>query len=150
LRLDLTVNILTNHAVNRGQITVFGGGQKRPNIHIEDMADAYVRSLEWRDEQIDGKIYNVGYENHTVLQIAEIVRDVVGPEVAIATAPTDDLRSYHVSSERIARELGFVARRTIADAVRVLVAAFRAGRIPNSMSDPRYYNIKTMQARQLV
>ncbi|MCS6815575.1 MAG: NAD-dependent epimerase/dehydratase, partial [Cyanobacteria bacterium] len=71
LRLDLTVNILTNHAVNNGKITVFGGTQKRPNIHIEDMTDLYVKCLAYPDEAIDGKIFNAGYENHTVMEIAE-------------------------------------------------------------------------------
>ncbi len=145
LRLDLTVNILTNHAVNNRKITIFGGQQMRPNIHIEDVADLYVQSLEWEDEKIDGKIFNAGYENHTVSQIAEIVRDHVGPDVEVVTTPTDDLRSYHISSEKIERELGFVPRRTIEEAVRDLVEAFRANRIPNSMTDDRYYNIKTMQ-----
>ncbi|OPZ98806.1 MAG: UDP-glucose 4-epimerase [Planctomycetes bacterium ADurb.Bin412] len=145
LRLDLTVNILTNHAVNNRKITVLGGRQMRPNIHIEDVADLYVQSLEWADEKIDGKIFNAGYENHTVAQIAGIVRGQVGPDVEILSQPTNDLRSYHISSEKIKRELGFVPRRTIEDAVQGLVEAFAAGRIPDSMSDSRYYNIKTMQ-----
>lgn len=145
LRLDLTVNILTNHAVNNRKITVLGGRQMRPNIHIEDVADLYVQSLEWADEKIDGKIFNAGYENHTVAQIAGIVRSQVGPDVEIVSQPTNDLRSYHISSEKIKRELGFVPRRTIDDAVRDLVEAFAAGRIPDSMTDSRYYNIKTMQ-----
>lgn len=145
LRLDLTVNILTNHAVNNRKITVLGGRQMRPNIHIEDVADLYVQSLEWADEKIDGKIFNAGYENHTVAQIAGIVRGQVGPDVEIVSRPTNDLRSYHISSEKIKRELGFVPRRTIEDAVRDLVEAFDAGRIPDSMTDSRYYNIKTMQ-----
>lgn len=148
-RLDLTVNILTNHAVNRGEIMVFGGQQMRPNIHIEDVADLYVGALEWPDEAIDGKIFNAGYENHRVIEIAEIVRGVVGNEVRITTTPTNDNRSYHISSEKIKRELSFVARHTVKDAVRDLVAAFRAGRIPNPMTDIRYYNIRTMQAVKL-
>jgi len=145
LRLDLSVNILTNHAVTNRQIKVFGGEQMRPNIHIEDMVELYVRSLEWPDEAIDGRIYNVGYHNHRVREIAELVRGIVGPDVEVVTTPTDDNRSYHVSSEKIRRELGFEARHTIEDAVRDLVAAFEAGRIPDSMSDDRYYNIKRMQ-----
>jgi nucleoside-diphosphate-sugar epimerase len=149
LRLDLTVNILTNHAVHRGQITVFGGEQTRPNIHIADMADAYVRSLEWCDESIDGKIFNVGYENYRLREIAEMVRAVTGPQVTIATTPTDDLRSYRVSAAKIARELGFRATHTVEDAVRDLVAAFRAGKVPDPLTDVRYYNIKAMQARKL-
>ena len=108
LRLDLTVNILTNLAVNTGRITVFGGQQKRPNIHIEDVTDLYVQLLELPDEMVADKIFNVGYENHQVSEIAEMVRKVVGKEgVEITTTPTDDNRSYHISSEKIRRELGF-------------------------------------------
>ena len=110
LRLDLTVNILTNHAVTNRQIKVFGGTQMRPNIHIDDMVEAYVQSLRWPDEAIDGKIYNVGYENYRLMDIAEMARKVVGPDVDIVTTPTDDLRSYHVSSAKIRRELGFSAQ----------------------------------------
>jgi nucleoside-diphosphate-sugar epimerase len=146
LRLDLTVNILTNHAVNNRLINVFGGQQMRPNIHIEDVAALYVQALEWPDEKIDGRIFNAGYENRRVSEIAAIVREIVGPEVQIVTTPTHDNRSYHISSEKIKRELGFVPQHTIGDAVRDLVDAFQAGKIPNSMSDIRYYNIRTMQA----
>jgi nucleoside-diphosphate-sugar epimerase len=149
LRLDLTVNILTNHAVNTGEIKVFGGQQMRPNIHIEDVADLYVNALEWPDEAIDGKIFNGGYENQRVIEIAEMVRGVVGKEVKIITTPTNDNRSYHISSEKIKRELGFIPKHTIEDAVQDLVEAFQAGRIPNPMTDIRYYNIKTMQAINL-
>jgi nucleoside-diphosphate-sugar epimerase len=149
LRLDLSVNILTNHAVTNRKIKVFGGEQMRPNIHIEDMTDLYIRSLEWSDEEIDGKTYNVGYHNHRMKEIASIVRDVVGEDVEIVTTPTDDNRSYHVSSDLIRRELGFTATRSIEDAVRDLQAAFAAGAVPNSMTDDRYYNIKRMQRLSL-
>jgi nucleoside-diphosphate-sugar epimerase len=145
LRLDLSVNILTNHAVSNRQIKVFGGGQMRPNIHIEDMTDLYIKTLEWPDEAIDGKIYNVGYHNHRIGEIAEIVKNVVGDDVSIVTTPTDDNRSYHVSSAKIKRELGFEATHSIEDAVRDLLDAFEDGRIPDSMTDDRYYNIKRMQ-----
>lgn len=148
LRLDLSVNILTNHAVNRGLITVFGGEQQRPNLHIEDMTDFYLQSLLWPSEAIDGRVYNVGCENLKMIEIAELVRSVVGPEVRIERTSTNDLRSYRVSSEKIKRELGFAPRRSVADAVRDLTAAFRDGRIadPNA---PGYYNIKTMQLAQM-
>lgn len=146
LRLDLTVNILTNHAVNNRKITVFGGQQRRPNIHIEDMTDVYVKSLEWPEKAIDGQIFNVGYENHRVAEIAQSVKEIVGGDVAIQTTPTDDHRSYHISSEKIRRELGFVPRHTVEEAISDLVNAFKNGMVPNSMSDIRYYNIKTMQA----
>jgi len=149
LRLDLTVNILTNHAVNNRKITVFGGRQMRPNIHIEDMANAYIKSLEWPDAAIDGKIFNVGFDNFTVAEIADKVRTVVGHNIEIVTTPTDDNRSYHVSSAKIKKDLGFVARHSVEDAIRDLVASFRAGKIPNAMTDSRYYNIKTMQELHL-
>lgn len=144
-RLDLIVNILTNHAVNNGVIRVFGGDQMRPNIHMDDMTDLYLQTLRWSDEQIDGQVFNAGYQNHRVREIADIVRTVVGPTVQVRTEPTDDPRSYHVSSEKIRRQLGFNATRTIEDAVRDLQAAFGAGWIPNAMGDDRYYNIKRMQ-----
>ncbi|MEN6344234.1 MAG: NAD-dependent epimerase/dehydratase family protein [Armatimonadia bacterium] len=146
LRLDLTVNILTNHAVNRGRITVFGGSQRRPNIHIGDITDLYVDLLARPAAQVAGKVWNAGYENHKVSEIAQIVKGVVGKAVEIVTEPTDDLRSYHISSELIRRDLGFVPQHTIEDAVRNLVDAFGAGLIPNPLEDIRYYNIKTMQA----
>jgi len=149
LRLDLIVNILTNHAVNNKKITAFGGQQMRPNIHIQDVTDLYVKALEWPDEAIDGKIFNAGYENRRVIEIAQIVRNVVGEDVEIVTTPTDDTRSYHISSQKIRHELGFVPSHTIEEAVYDLVAAFRAGKIPNSMTDIRYYNVKMMLAKGL-
>ncbi|MBI4505447.1 MAG: NAD-dependent epimerase/dehydratase [Chloroflexi bacterium] len=154
-RLDLTVNILTSHAVNVGRITVFGGAQMRPNIHIDDVTDLYVMLLEAPDERIAGRIFNAGYQNRTVADLAETVREVVRREmpgreqIEVVTTPSDDRRSYHISSEKIQRELGFVPRRAVEDAVRGLVVAFRAGRLPDALSDIRYYNIKTMQAVQL-
>ncbi len=145
LRLDLTVNILTNHAINNGKITVFGGTQTRPNIHIEDMTDLYVQCLEWPRESFDGHIFNVGYENHRIIDIADKVRGVIGGVVEVETIPTDDLRSYRISSERIYRELGFRPKHTIDDAVQSLLDAFSAGKVPNAMDDPRYFNIKQLQ-----
>jgi nucleoside-diphosphate-sugar epimerase len=146
LRLDLTVNILTNYAVNTGRIRVFGGEQKRPNIHIEDITDLYSRFLELPAEQISGKIYNAGFENHKVSEIAEIVKRVVGDDtVEIDTEPTDDLRSYHISSARIKQDLGYEPSRTIEDAVSDLHSAFQSGSIPNSFDNLKYYNVKTMQ-----
>lgn len=145
LRLDLTVNILTNHAINNGKITVFGGEQKRPNINVEDMTDLYVASLQYPDALIDGQIFNAGYENHKVREIAELVRGQVGDKVEIVTTPTDDNRSYHVSSEKMQRVLGFTPKHTIDDAVASLNSAFKAGKVPQPMTDPIYYNVKLMQ-----
>ncbi|HEY1541096.1 MAG TPA: SDR family oxidoreductase [Xanthobacteraceae bacterium] len=149
LRLDLTVNILTNLAINNGRITVFGGNQLRPNLHVEDMTDLYLMLLEAPDAAVDGKVWNAGYHNLKVMEIAEKVRGEIGPKVEIVVTPTDDHRSYHVSSELIRRDLGFAARRTVEDAIIDLRDAFAAGKVPNSMNDDRYYNIKRMQALRL-
>src|SRR5262249_17412741 len=149
MRLDLTVNILTNHAINNRVIKVFGGEQMRPNIHIDDMVRVYQEALQWPAAAIDGKIYNVGYQNYKVRDIADMVREVIGSQVRIETVPTDDHRSYHVSSERIRRELGFVASRSVMDAARDLQNAFTENRIPNPMTDERYYNIRRMQRLNL-
>lgn len=146
LRLDLSVNILTNLAVNKREITVFGGSQHRPNLHIQDMTDLYCQTLKWPAEKIDGKIYNAGWENLTISEIAEAVKAVVGDDVKIVTSKTDDLRSYRVSSKKIKQELGWAPRYTVTDAVRELVAAFKGGKVPDSLTDPRYFNIKTMNA----
>jgi nucleoside-diphosphate-sugar epimerase len=148
-RLDVIVNILTNHAVNNGKIKVLGGSQLRPNLHIADMTDLYLLSLRAPDDAIDGKIFNAGYENLTVMTLAERVKSAVGDKVAILVESTNDMRSYHVSSEKIRRELGFKPTHTVEEAVRDLVGAFAQGKLPNSMTDPRYYNIKTMQAVSL-
>jgi len=150
-RLDLSVNILTNLAVNKGQITVFGGDQMRPNLHINDMADAYQTLLEAPSEKIAGQIFNCGYQNMKIKDIAEVVRKVVGEEfpdkaqVEIVTTPSNDLRSYHINSDKIKNVLGFVPKRTVEDAVRDLCKAFKAQQLPNSLDDDRYYNVRQMK-----
>ena len=145
LRLDVVVNILTNLAINNRRITVFGGDQRRPNVHIKDMVDFYVQVLRLPAEQVDGGIYNLGTQNYKVKDLADIVRNVVGDDVEVVTAPTDDKRSYHISSEKAKRELGFEPQFTVEDAVRDLKEAFDAGKIPNSLTDKRYFNVKLMQ-----
>jgi len=149
LRLDLTVNILTNLAVNTQRITVFGGEQLRPNLHVEDMSDLYLMLLEAPDRMVDGKIWNAGYDNLKVREIADMVRTKVGNDVDIVVTPTDDHRSYHVSSKKIRQELGFVPRYTVEDAIADLKRAFDGGKVPDAMTDDRYYNIKRMQAYRM-
>jgi len=149
LRLDLTVNILTNLAITNGKITVFGGEQLRPNLHVEDMTDLYLRLLEAEDAMVDGKVWNAGYHNLKVREIADMVRERIGENVEIVVTPTNDHRSYHVSSDKIHRELGFKAARSVSDAIVDLKAAFAAGKVPNSMTDDKYYNIRRMQSVRL-
>ncbi len=154
MRLDLSVNILTNHAISNGTITVFGGEQLRPNIHIQDLCDLYALLLKVPDEPIAGETFNAGYQNHSILDIARMVRKVVEEEfpekgeIKIVTTPTNDIRSYHINSEKIAARLGYRPKRGIEDAVRDLCRAFKAGRLPDSMTDERYYNVKALKAKR--
>lgn len=143
-RLDVVVNILVNHAVNKGTIRVFGGAQYRPNLHIDDMVSAYLALLEAPSTAIQGQAFNVGGINHTVSEIAKIVQDNVPCETKVHVEPTDDHRSYRVSSDRIADAIGFRPTKGVADAVQDLVEAFNAGLLPDSFEDPRYFNIKRM------
>jgi nucleoside-diphosphate-sugar epimerase len=150
-RLDLSVNILTNLAVNKGTITVFGGNQLRPNLHINDMADVYELMIEAPAEKIAGETFNAGYQNLKISEIAEIVRDVVRQEfpakdkIEIVTTESNDPRSYHINSDKIFRVLGYRPKRTVEDAVRDLCRAFREDKLPNSLDDTRYFNVRTMK-----
>jgi nucleoside-diphosphate-sugar epimerase len=150
-RLDLSVNILTNHAINAGKITVFGGSQKRPNLHVQDMCDLYKLLLEVPDEKIAGQTFNAGFQNLSIMEIAQIVKRVVQQEfpekgdIPIVTTPTDDIRSYHVNSDKITRVLGFKPKRNIEDAVRDLCRAFKSGKLPNSMQDTFYFNVRRLK-----
>lgn len=148
-RLDVVVNILTNLAFHKREISVFGGKQLRPNIHIADMADAYTTLLRAPKEKIAGEIFNAGFENQTVLELAETVQRVIGDDVKLIAIPTNDNRSYHISSKKIADKLGFVPSHTIEEAVQDLKNAFEAGLLPDSLTGEQYFNIKKMQSVNL-
>ena len=148
-RLDVVVNILTNLAYHKREITVFGGTQLRPNIHIEDMVEAYIAVLRAPVDVIAGQIYNAGYENQPVSELAEIVRQEVGADVKLTTTSTDDNRSYHISSQKIKDQLGFRATFNINKAVKDLLDAFEKGWLPNSLEDEIYFNIQRMQSLNL-
>jgi nucleoside-diphosphate-sugar epimerase len=155
MRFDLSVNILTNHAVNKGIITVFGGDQKRPNIHVDDIAELYVQLLETPAELIAGETFNAGYQNYTINQLALMVKAVVEQEmphkapIRIQTTTTNDPRSYHVSSKKIADKLKYVPKRSVEDAVRDLCRAFAAGKLPNSLTDDLYFNVKFLNWKKV-
>jgi len=150
-RLDLSVNILTNHAVTNGKITVFGGTQLRPNLHVQDMCDLYRHLVDVDASRFAGEIFNCGFQNMSIMEIAQIVKRIVEAEmpekgdIAIVTTPTDDIRSYHINSDKIQKVLGFTPKHTIEDAVRDLCAAFKRGALPESMTNDWYYNVKTLQ-----
>ena len=149
-RLDVVVNILTNLAYNKREISVFGGKQLRPNIHIKDMVEVYDVLIKAPKFKISGEIFNVGYENKTVLQLANIVRTVIGKDVKLKVVPTNDNRSYHISSEKIKKILGFESKFTINNAVNDLKNAFEDGFLPNSLHDEKYFNIKRMRSIKLI
>lgn len=154
LRLDLSVNILTNHAVTNNKITVFGGSQLRPNLHVQDYCDAVQLLMEAPAEKVAGEIFNVGFQNMSIMEIAGVVKKVVEKEfpekqgIQIVTTPSDDLRSYHINSDKIKKALGFVPKRSVEDAVRDLCTAFKQGLIPDSFGDDRYYNVKRLKRLQ--
>lgn len=150
-RLDLSVNILTNHAVNKGKITVFGGDQLRPNLHIQDYADLCKLLLEAPSEKIKDEVFNCGFQNMSIMDIAKTVKKVVEkrfPEkgdIPIEVTTSDDPRSYHINSEKIYRVLGFRPKHSIEEAIDNLCTAFKEGKLPNSFEDDKYYNVRTMK-----
>jgi nucleoside-diphosphate-sugar epimerase len=151
-RLDLSVNILTNHAINKGKITVFGGDQLRPNLHVQDYADLCKLLLTAPQDKIANETFNCGFQNMSIMSIARIVKKVVEevfPEkgsIPIDVTTSDDPRSYHINSEKIYKALGFKPKYSIEDAVRGLCTAFREGKLPNSFDDNKYFNVRTMKA----
>jgi len=150
-RLDVVVNILTNLAYHTGKIKVMGGNQMRPNIHIEDMVRAYIHVLNSPSDKIQGEIFNIGYHNHTVLDLGKMIARIVGQKrpVELLIEPSNDNRSYHVSSEKIAKKLQFVPIHTIEHAVEDLLQAFEEGKLNDPMNNISYINIKTMKAVSL-
>ncbi len=151
LRLDLSVNILTNHAITKDKITVFGGDQLRPNLHISDYCDLVELLIEAKPEKIQNQIFNVGYQNLSINDLSLIVKKVVEEEfpekknIEISRTESNDNRSYHINSDKIFKHLGFKPRYTIEDAVRSLCKNFKNGTIKNSFEDDIYFNIKRMQ-----
>ena len=143
-RLDLVVNILTNHAFHNKEIKVFGGDQLRPNVHINDMADSYLAVLDAPSKKINGEVFNVGFKNQSVNELANDVKEVIGSDVNIIHTKSDDNRSYHVSSEKIKEMLGFETKYTVKDAVLDLKNAFEKKLLTNTFNDEFFFNIKRM------
>ena len=148
-RLDVVVNIFTNLAYHNRKISIFGGNQLRPNIHIEDMVRAYELLITSPVKKVSGEIFNAGYHNHTVSELGNIVKEKIGNDVVLETIESSDNRSYHISSEKIKKILGFNASKNIGDAVLDLKKAFDNNLLPNSLEDEKYFNIKKMQKIQL-
>jgi nucleoside-diphosphate-sugar epimerase len=148
-RLDLVVNILTNHAFHNREIKVFGGEQLRPNVHINDMIDSYITVIDADPKKINGQIFNVGFKNQSVNQLADDVKTVIGNDVKIVNTISNDNRSYHVSSDKIKSVLGFESKHTVKDAVQDLKNAFEKKLLINTFEDEFFFNIKRMNSIKL-
>ena len=144
-RLDVVVNILTNLGYHNGEISVFGGKQLRPNIHISDMVEAYITIINSKTENIHNQIFNVGYENQQVIEIANIVKKNIKKNIIINILESNDDRSYHISSKKIKKVLNFLPKKNIDDAVKDLVFAFEKKILVNTFNNDNYFNIKKMQ-----
>jgi len=140
LRLDVVVNILTHFAVKKEQIKVFGGDQKRPNIHIKDMTQVYLHLLKSEAFQVNKKIFNVGCENLTVSSIAQKVAQECKTK-KIETVPTDDNRSYHICSKSFTDDTGFTYQYTTSDAIKEL-RVFLNNSNKDFFKDTSYFNVQ--------
>ena len=136
MRLDVAVNLLTMQALAKGEITVLGGGQTRPNIHIDDITDLYLFLLDRPD--VTG-VFNAGFENLSILEIANLVAGVSGARIVVK--PSNDPRSYRVNSDKILAT-GFSPKKSVKMAIDEIGAAFKAGLLKD---EDRFYNLKWMQ-----
>jgi nucleoside-diphosphate-sugar epimerase len=145
MRFDLIVNTLTSYAIINNKITVWGGDQKRPQIHIDDLTNYFIELINMPEEKIGGKIYNAGGENTTIMKIAESIRDVMSGKLDIKNAPArDDERTYHVCSDKIAKELNLIPQKTIKDAIVDIIYAYKQG-LWKDPYDSIYHNLKRMK-----
>jgi nucleoside-diphosphate-sugar epimerase len=149
LRLDLTINILSSQALGGRRITVFGGGQMRPNIVVDDLADFYMLLLEAPADRVNGQAFNVSHSNATVRELAELVRREIDEATVIDVSPTNDHRSYHLSATRARDVLGFVPRRGLESAVQGLRTAFEDGLVREPTAKI-YRNVELMKADRAV
>ncbi|MCG7537123.1 SDR family oxidoreductase [Pseudoalteromonas sp. OOF1S-7] len=136
MRLDVVVNLLTMQALTRNKITVLGGSQLRPNIHIEDITDLYCFLIE--HPEIKG-IYNAGLENQSVQEIAELIQHHTG--CSIEVKPSNDPRSYRLNSDKLA-SVGFKPKYTVEYAIKQLITAYEAGQLDDS---EQWYNVSWMR-----
>jgi len=148
-RLDLVVNILTNHAYHKREIKVFGGEQLRPNIHIDDMVDSYLAILRADPKKVNNQIFNVGFKNQSVNELADDVKAVIGDDIKIINLKSEDSRSYHVSSQKIKDILGFETKYTIRDAISDLKISFEKKLLLNTFDNDFFFNIKRMNSINL-
>lgn len=149
MRMDLVVNILTANALVNKKIIIHGKTQKRPNINIQDMVRAYDFVLSANEKDVDQQIFNVGFENKTLAELAELVRTTAGSDITIQEEPANDPRSYHINSDRI-KALGFSTSFSIADAIKSIGKAYKRGEIFCPLTNSSYHNIKRMKELKIV
>ena len=146
MRLDVSVNMLTMQALNNGVVTVFGGQQTRPNIHIDDITDLYVFLVQ--NPRVTG-IYNAGFENISILEIAEMAAEQVTKlqdrEIDIRVTPSNDPRSYRINSDKLLAT-GFRPNKSVAVAIGELISAHATGEL---IDQARFHNLQWMQEQQL-
>ena len=140
MRLDVAVNLITMQALSKNKITVFGGDQVRPNIHIDDITDLYLHLID--HPEITG-IYNAGFENISILDIAKRVIQYVPAEITVT--PSNDPRSYRINSDKLLAT-GFKPKKTVNDAICEMIEKYRAGELKD---ENRFYNLKWMEENNL-
>jgi nucleoside-diphosphate-sugar epimerase len=149
MRYDLSVNILTNYAYHKGFIKVFGGEQKRPNIHIDDVVRLYSSLVENDFFKINGEVFNAGHENLTINQIAikvkEIAEKIKGTPINIIIEKSVDNRSYHINSEKIKKKLKFYPKKTVSDAIEEICKYFKNQEIKDTFSNINYFNVEKLK-----
>jgi nucleoside-diphosphate-sugar epimerase len=144
-RFDLTVNKLTADAVRKKLITIHGGQQRRPNVGISDAINLYALLTQVEEKLINGRTFNFGFENHTVLKIGEIIQDELKDlNVKLQITDTNDHRDYHISSEKIIKVLGYKPVSSIRAEVGNLRRALESGQFPD-IDAPEHYNMKIMK-----
>lgn len=136
MRLDVSVNLLTMQALSKGKITVFGGDQVRPNIHIDDITDLYLHLID--HPEITG-IYNAGFENISIMDIAKLVTQYMPVEITVT--PSNDPRSYRINSDKLLAT-GFRPKKTVDDAIREIIEKYRTGELKD---EDRFYNLRWME-----
>jgi nucleoside-diphosphate-sugar epimerase/uncharacterized membrane protein YiaA len=144
-RFDLVINLLTAKAVRDGEITIFGGDQWRPFVHVADVGRAVIACLEAPLDSVKGQVFNVGSDeqNHTITQIGQLIQEVIPAARLVNQEDDTDRRDYHVSFARIRNVLGFAPQHTVAEGVGEIAAALREGRI-GDYHDKRYSNYETL------
>ncbi len=153
MRFDLSVNILTNFAYNKGFIKVFGGKQLRPNLHILDYCRVVDKLIVAETHKVANQVFNVGHQNKTILSIASLVKKIVQKKtkkkILIKITKSTDKRSYHINSKKIESVLNFKPKYSIEDAVNEIIMSFKKKLIRESFDNDSFFNIRTLKKKRI-